>query len=84
MAHKLVNSVIIPGTLWAQPPVQMMHPYSRSILDTCKDCFPANLPAGLLPECSVYHDVHLKDNADAPHRAQEQFKRLSSTVCEKG
>lgn len=38
----------------------------QSILDAYKDCFPAELPAGLPPECSVYHAVTLKNDSDPP------------------
>ncbi len=49
-----------------------MRPYSTSIFDTCKGCFTADLPAGLLPEHSMYYDIP-KDSADAPP-SQKLFK----------
>lgn len=53
--------------MWAQPAFQTMHPYSTSIFDTCEDCTPANLPAGLslLPEQSMYYGFLSQDNTDA-------------------
>ncbi len=38
----------------------------QSILNTYKDCFPAELPVGLPRERSVYHAVTLKDENDPP------------------
>ena len=36
-------------------------PNNTSIFDTCEDCFPANLPAGLLPEHGMSYNIPSQD-----------------------